>query len=74
MKTFRTITTICIAALCALATSACDRDTGATYQAIASGGLTYAVNDNWVIDVGGTVGLSDSADDFSVFLGTSFRF
>ncbi len=49
-------------------------DTGGTYQAIGSGGFTYAVNDNWVIDVGGTVGLSDSADDFSVFLGTSFRF
>ena len=49
-------------------------DTGGTYQAIASGGLTYAVTDDWVLDVGGTVGLSDSADDFTVFAGTSFRF
>jgi len=50
------------------------RDTGGTYQAIASGGLTYALSDNWVLDCGGTVGISDSADDLSVFVGTSFRF
>jgi hypothetical protein len=49
-------------------------DTGGTYQAIASGGLTYAVTEDWVLDVGGTVGLSDTADDFTVFAGTSFRF
>ena len=49
-------------------------DTGSTYQAIASGGLTYAINDDWVIDVGGTAGISDSADDFSLFVGTSFRY
>jgi hypothetical protein len=49
-------------------------DTSATYQAIASGGLTYTVTDDWVLDFGGTVGLSDSADDFTLFAGTSFRF
>lgn len=49
-------------------------DTGNTYQAIASGGLTYALSDDWVLDCGGTVGISDSADDFSLFVGTSFRF
>lgn len=49
-------------------------DTGGTYQAIASGGFTYALSDDWVLDFGGTAGISDSADDFSVFVGTSFRF
>lgn len=48
-------------------------DTGGTYQAIASGGLTYAMSENWVLDVGGTAGLSESADDLTVFVGTSFR-
>jgi hypothetical protein len=49
-------------------------DTGATYQAIASGGLTYAVSDDWILDCGATAGISDSADDFTAFVGTSFRF
>ncbi|MGH7176899.1 MAG: transporter [Tepidisphaeraceae bacterium] len=49
-------------------------DTGGTYQAFASGGLTYALTDDWVVDFGGTVGISNSADDFTVFVGTSFRF
>ena len=48
-------------------------DTGRTYQAIGSGGLTYAVSDDWILDGGVTVGLSDSADDFTIFVGTSFR-
>ncbi|MBC7785628.1 MAG: transporter [Burkholderiales bacterium] len=49
-------------------------ETSASYQAIASGGLTYAINDHWILDCGGTVGISDSADDFTVIAGTSFRF
>lgn len=49
-------------------------ETGGTYQAIASGGLTYAVSDDWVLDLGGTVGMSDSAADLTTFVGTSFRF
>ena len=49
-------------------------ETGDGYQAIASGGLTYAVTDDWVLDLGATVGISDSADDFTLFAGTSFRF
>ncbi len=49
-------------------------DTGGTYQAIGSGGFTYTLTENWVLDFGGTVGLSRSADDFTVFVGTSFRF
>jgi len=47
--------------------------TGGTYQAIVSAGITCVMSDNWILDFGGTVGLSDSADDFSVFIGTSFR-
>jgi hypothetical protein len=49
-------------------------ETGGTYQAIGSGGFTYAMSEDWVLDLGGTVGISDSADDFSLFVGTSFRF
>jgi hypothetical protein len=49
-------------------------DLGDSYQAIASGGLTYAMSDDWVLDLGGTIGMSDSADDFTLFAGTSFRF
>lgn len=49
-------------------------DTGSTYQAIASGSLTYTLSDNWILDVGGTIGISDSADDYSIFVGTSFRY
>jgi hypothetical protein len=48
-------------------------DSGSTYQAIASGGLTYALTDDWILDCGVTAGISDSADDFTVFVGTSFR-
>lgn len=48
-------------------------DTAGTYQAIASGGFTYQVTPDWILDCGGTVGLSQSADDFTLFIGTSFR-
>lgn len=48
-------------------------DTGDTYQAIGSAGLTYTLSDNWIVDVGGTASRSDSADDLTVFAGTSFR-
>lgn len=49
-------------------------DTGDTYQAIGSAGFTYALSENWMMDLGGTASPSDSADDFMVFTGTSFRF
>jgi hypothetical protein len=49
-------------------------ETGGTYQAIGSAGLTYAINENWVVDCGTTVGLSSSADDVTLFLGMSFRY
>jgi len=44
------------------------------YQALASGGLTWAQTDNLQWDVGFTAGLNDAAEDFSVFQGVSFRF
>ncbi len=49
-------------------------ETSETYQAIASGGFTYQLTSDWTLDCGGTAGVSKSADDFSVFVGTSFRF
>lgn len=49
-------------------------ETGGTYQAIASGGFTYAMSDDWILDLGGTGGISDGADDLTAFVGTSFRF
>jgi hypothetical protein len=48
--------------------------TGDGYQAIASAGLTYMLNPDWIVDFGGTVSPSDSADEFTLFAGTSFRF
>lgn len=44
------------------------------YRASASGGLTLRLTDDMVIDAGGTVGLTDSADDLTVFVGLSRRF
>jgi hypothetical protein len=49
-------------------------DTGGTYQAIGSTGVTYALTNDWIVDVGGTFGISESADDITIFVGTSFRF
>jgi hypothetical protein len=49
-------------------------DTGSTYLAIASGGLTYALSGDWILDCGATAGISDAAEDVTVFVGTSFRF
>lgn len=49
-------------------------DTGATYQALGSGGLTFAINHDWMLDCGVTAGISDSADDIGVFVGTTVRF
>ncbi|MGC4015966.1 MAG: transporter [Luteolibacter sp.] len=46
----------------------------APYQAIASTGLTWAVSDRLMLDVGVTHGLTDSAPDFSIFQGLSYRF
>ncbi len=48
-------------------------DTGPTYQAIGSMGLTYALRPEGIIDTGLRYGISDNVDDFTVFVGTSFR-
>jgi len=47
---------------------------GESYRASANAGLTYAIHDNWVLDCGVSVGLTDNADDVGVFVGTSFRY
>lgn len=47
---------------------------GGSYRASASGGLTYALSDDWVIDAGGTIGLTGRVDRVTAFVGTSFRF
>jgi hypothetical protein len=49
-------------------------DTGDTYQAHGGTGLIYKVNDDWLLDAGATFGISDSADDVLVTVGTTFRF
>jgi hypothetical protein len=49
-------------------------DHAGTTQSIASGGITYAVSDDWFLDCGATFGLSADADDVTAFAGTSFRF
>jgi hypothetical protein len=46
---------------------------GQTYQAVVGAGLVYGVNDNLQLDVGVNVGISDSADDFNVFVGLTYR-
>ena len=44
------------------------------YQALASAGFTWGQTDNLQWDIGFTAGLTDAAEDFSVFQGVSFRF
>lgn len=44
------------------------------YQAIFDAGLTLAVSDNLIFDVGVRIGLNDVAEDFGVFTGMSIRF
>ncbi len=47
---------------------------GLDYQAIFSGGFTWAAADDVQFDVGVRLGLNDAAEDFGVFSGVSFRF
>lgn len=49
-------------------------DSGSEYQASFSTGLTLGVSDDVQLDAGVVLGLTDSADDFSVFTGISVRF
>ncbi|MBT4503579.1 MAG: transporter [Gemmatimonadetes bacterium] len=44
------------------------------YQAYASAGATYAVNENLQLDFGTLVGLNDAAEDFSIYPGFTLRF
>ena len=45
-----------------------------SYQPHISGGLTYLVNDNLMLDVGAVAGLNDNANDLQVFTGFTVRF
>ena len=44
------------------------------YEALFSAGVTFQVNDDLQFDVGGLVGLTDSADDWTLFSGVTARF
>jgi hypothetical protein len=44
------------------------------YDCSVSAGITWKVGDNCQLDLGGLYGLSDTADDFSITQGVSFRF
>jgi hypothetical protein len=44
------------------------------YRATASGGLTWQLADNCIIDGGGTLGLAGAVDDMTIFAGVSIRF
>jgi hypothetical protein len=48
-------------------------DAGATYSAVIGTGLTYGLGDDVQLDAGVNFGISDSADDYNVFVGVSFR-
>ena len=48
-------------------------NSGGGYQAYASGGLTYDLSVDCRLAGGDRVGLSDSAEDFGIFVGMSFR-
>ena len=48
-------------------------DTGGGYVALLGAGLTYGLSDDVQLDAGVNVGLSDAAEDYTVFAGVSFR-
>ncbi len=44
------------------------------YESYYSGGLTYEINENFVLDAGVQVGLNSSSEDFGLFTGFTKRF
>ncbi|MBC7833493.1 MAG: transporter [Phycisphaerales bacterium] len=46
----------------------------ATYTAGLVTGLTYQATDDWALDAGVRIGLSDASEDAGVFIGTSIRY
>jgi hypothetical protein len=46
----------------------------ASWEGYADAGLTFAVNDDFVLDAGVVVGVNDAAEDFAPFVGFSVRF
>jgi len=49
-------------------------ETDNDYQAIFSTGITYAINNNLLLDVGTQIGLTQAADDMNMFTGLTWRF
>ncbi len=49
-------------------------ESGAGYEARASFGFTYALTTSWILDWGGTAGMTSNAPNFTAFMGNSFRF
>lgn len=50
-----------------------DSGTASNYRASANIGLTYALNDNLILDTGVRLGLNEAAEDFGWFAGVSYR-
>ncbi len=50
-----------------------DSGTTSNYRASANTGITYAVNDNLILDTGVRLGLNRAADDIGWFAGVSYR-
>jgi hypothetical protein len=48
--------------------------TASNYRAFGDVGVTFAVNDNLILDTGVRVGLNKAADDFGWFAGVSYRY
>ena len=46
---------------------------GQTYQAVVGAGVTYTIGETVQLDAGVNVGISESADDFNVFAGLTYR-
>jgi hypothetical protein len=46
---------------------------GSTYQAVIGTGVTYQLNDDMQLDAGANFGISESADDYNLFVGLSIR-
>lgn len=47
---------------------------GSSWQNTADFGVIYSVNNNWKIDTGINLGVTNAADDLNMFVGTAYRF
>lgn len=49
-------------------------ESGSDWEGYANASITFAVNENWMLDAGASLGVNDAAEDFGFFTGMSFRF